>query len=694
MEIILCCASTNLETFQIERLKKFVKDKIDWQPVLNLAIEHGLVNFLYYNLKNTDKELIPKDILSKLQSLYFQNSTRNLALSASLIKLLNLLKENNIDVVPFKGPVQAQLLYNDLGLRSFSDLDLLVKKGDAVKAKDLLISHGFKTDVEIPNQQIKTYLEKENFFQLANKSETINIDLHWEITGRYSLKPIYYEDLEDRFEQIEILGKNIVTLSIEDTLIHLCIHGTSHCWEKLELICSVAEIIKSKTINDWDMVIEKAGLLKCKRMVYLGSILAEQLFEASLPKNLKNKIDTDSGIQKLAKKVIEKIMNKTPAYAESLSWRFSSIHFSVRDSIFDQVRYAIRLFFLPTIREWDKYPLPTNILFLYYIIRPFRILSGLMQNLNIFSSNNIISASLHRYSFFMKKKEMAGNSLLIAIFSDLPIRIINKIWSKYTEFINLYLFNKFINNSRFNKFQCLHRDKLGHHYYLIVMPRILHLLKPCLELLPDDVNFFLILNGVDKKESEMLQQKFSKYPMLHLKLFPKTSLPHGRMLNLFFENNDKNFGIIDYDLFVFNNKIFKAIELRENEFVAGIYKLKNKKAGLVFPTTHFMFFNTKRIKQIMKKYKIGAQEYKRIPFRLKKKLLSINLGYHNFLKDYLYYFDTLNLIMAMAFYSKHSARILSINKNDCFHIGGNLRTSNENYLENLNLKIKKSLQTK
>lgn len=375
IEIILCCASIQLETFKINRLKKLIKKPVDWQPVLDIAIKHGLINFLYYNLKNTCKELMPKDILNKLQNYYFQNSARNLALSASLIKLLNLLKENNIGIVSFKGPVQAQLLYNDPGLRSFSDLDVLVKKEDAVKARDLLIAHEFETAVEIPDQQIKTYLEKENFFQLVNKSGTLNIDLHWEITGRYSLEPIYYKNLENRFEQIKISGKNITTLSIEDTLIHLCIHGTSHCWEKLEMVYSVSEIIKSKKIKDWDIIIEKARLLKCKKMVFLGSVLAEQLFKTILPDGLKDKVDKNKGLQKLAKKIIEKIMNQTPAFTESLSWRFSPIHFSARDSIIDQVRYAVRLFFQPTIREWDKYPLPNSLLFLYYFLRPYRLIT-------------------------------------------------------------------------------------------------------------------------------------------------------------------------------------------------------------------------------------------------------------------------------------------------------------------------------
>jgi len=352
MEILLCCAGIHLEFSRIQRLKKLVTEIIDWQPVIDFAIANGLINFFYLNLKKHCKES-----------------------SVSLVKLLSLFKENNIDAVPFKGPVQAQLLYMDTGLRSFSDLDILVKKKDAVSARDLLFANGFITDVAIPDRQIETYLKKENFFHLVNKSGTINIDLHWELTGRYSLKPLFYDDLEEQFEQIDLIGKSSASLSLEDMLIYLCIHGTSHCWEKLEMICSVAEIIKSKKIKDWDRVITKASLLKCKRMVYLGLILAERIFETNLPKSIKNKVNNDDGVQKLSKKVIEKIMHQSQGYTESLNWRFSSIHFSVRDSLLDKVKYGIRLFFQPTIREWDKYPLPGLLLFLYYFLRPYRLIS-------------------------------------------------------------------------------------------------------------------------------------------------------------------------------------------------------------------------------------------------------------------------------------------------------------------------------
>ncbi len=77
------------------------------------------------------------------------------------------------------------------------------------------------------------------------------------------------------------------------------------------------------------------------------------------------------------------------------------------------------------------------------------------------------------------------------------------------------------------------------------------------------------------------------------------------------------------------------------------------------------------------------------------KLSTINLGYNNFLKDYLHYFDTFNMILAMAFYEKLSVKILKLNDKDLCHIGGTSSfarwyspTAPDNlYLAYLNIKL-------
>jgi hypothetical protein len=251
------------------------------------------------------------------------------------------------------------------------------------------------------------------------------------------------------------------------------------------------------------------------------------------------------------------------------------------------------------------------------------------------------------------------------------------------------------NTSRFKDFQNLHRNRLNNHFYIIVMPNILHFLKPCLKLIPKNKNIFLILNGTKSWEERYLRENYAYYPIFKLITFPHSSLSHGTLLNLLIENNQSNFGIMDHDLYIFNKEIFNKLIFNKDECVIGAFKLVNKKAALTFPTTHFMFFNVSLIKKIMVKYRIGAQTYTKIPSRLENKLSTINLGYNNWLKDYSDYFDTFNMILAMAFYEKLSVKILKLNAKDLWHIGGTSSFArwysptapNNLYLTYLNMKI-------
>ncbi|MEA2061757.1 MAG: nucleotidyltransferase family protein [Thermodesulfobacteriota bacterium] len=378
LEIVRCCAGLAVADCFVRDLRAGIEDgPVDWPKVLALAGQHGLAGFVYKALANHGKDLVPEAVLGQLKKMYFQNSTRNLYLGATLLKILNLFKQHRIDAVGFKGPVQSEVLFQDIGIRTFFDLDILVRKDQAVRARNLLMDQGFSTDIHIPASQEKVYLEKENFFQLADATKRINIDLHWEITGRYNLVPVYYPGARD-LEDLRLLGTRIKTLKPEDMLIHLCIHGSSHCWDRLEMICSVAVIAGGGMIQDWTRVFIRAKVLRCYRMVLLGLGLARHCFAVDLPPALANTVAQDAHVEKLCEYILNRITKGEVAFSESLNWRFSPMHFQVRDSFRDRVAYLFRLFFRPTVREWDQYPLPVRFLFLYPVLRPFRLLMMVM----------------------------------------------------------------------------------------------------------------------------------------------------------------------------------------------------------------------------------------------------------------------------------------------------------------------------
>jgi len=277
-----------------------------------------------------------------------------------------------------------------------------------------------------------------------------------------------------------------------------------------------------------------------------------------------------------------------------------------------------------------------------------------------------------------------GRSVIRVILLDIPLRLARRSYSLLAALVNDSLICKLSNIPRFKEFQRVHADELHNHFYIIVMPNTLHFLFPCLRLIPNTVNVLLLLNGVDAWEEKYLKDHCRDHSIFRLTTFCHSSLSHGSVVNLLIDHNDSNFGILDHDLYLFNPTIFSRLKFEGDEFAIGAFKLTNKKAGLEFPTTHFLFLNIDLVKRIRNKHRIGAQAYTRIPSRLKPQLASLNLGYHNFLKDYLNYFDTLNMLFALALHDKLSFKFLGATADDVFHIGGTSggepNTSYQNYV--------------
>ena len=72
--------------------------------------------------------------------------SKNLLMTGELIKILKLLKVNDINAIPYKGPVLANLAYGTISLREFNDLDIFVNKCDTYEVYKLMLSLGYELD--------------------------------------------------------------------------------------------------------------------------------------------------------------------------------------------------------------------------------------------------------------------------------------------------------------------------------------------------------------------------------------------------------------------------------------------------------------------------------------------------------------------------------------------------------------------
>lgn len=379
IELLILCARISIGPEAIARTSAIIPEIRDWEYVVQAAICHRVLPLLYQYLSRAFKQSVPEDVLKRLQRYYRANAERNLVVTAELLKVLSLFRNRGILAVPFKGPALAERVYGDLTLRSFVDIDILVYEQDALRAFDLLISHGYRPEVKIESGQIRAYVKTEYSIALFAVGGGAIIELHWDMTGRYLGSPFRLEHFSDRLEPTRLAGKEVYQMPSEELLLYLCIHGSKDSWDKLESISSVAGLIRSCKAMDWVRVEEFAGRMRCEKILLLGLFLAWDLFAVEPPEQIRKKMEKDGMVRQIVSEVYGGLFpEEIGDLAGQACSDFSSYHLTVRDTTLDKMLFVMRLVFRPSRQDWRRFPLSGRFAFLHYLLRPLRLISETM----------------------------------------------------------------------------------------------------------------------------------------------------------------------------------------------------------------------------------------------------------------------------------------------------------------------------
>lgn len=391
VELLLCCARTQLDATQRERVQYLLTLELDWKLIIVLATQHRVLALLFHNLKQIAPHQIPSAVLAHLQTFFSTHTFRNLNQAAEIIRLINLLKQHDIPAIPFKGPTLALNIYGDIKLRQFDDLDILVSPSDFLKTRQVLMTEGgyqrpTPSPFLIPEQEI-AHLHAEYECSLMHATRKTLIDLHQNLTGGTFIW--YPFDVQDLGAQLAPVSQTdgLLTLSTEDLLLYLCTHGAKSLWQRLVWICDVAELVNGSPNLNWEQLLQKAQSVKLERMLLLGLQLAHRVLGTALPTLVSERIDTDPAVKALAQQVEQRIVagecGLTQKFTLDVLW------FQCR-AIADpqeQVQYCLRCFhrhgivpikrlFTPTKKDWIFIQLPKRLYGLYYLIRPARLLGN------------------------------------------------------------------------------------------------------------------------------------------------------------------------------------------------------------------------------------------------------------------------------------------------------------------------------
>ena len=132
VEVLLQSSRMVVSSSGEAKIRNLLQQGIDWDFLIRTAHYHRVLPLLYQTLCHVASDSVPEWAMVSLRKRFHANAQRNLFLLAELLQILHLLGEHHIPAVPYKGPILSVVLYGDVSLRQFSDLDIIVPAENAV----------------------------------------------------------------------------------------------------------------------------------------------------------------------------------------------------------------------------------------------------------------------------------------------------------------------------------------------------------------------------------------------------------------------------------------------------------------------------------------------------------------------------------------------------------------------------------
>lgn len=222
--------------------------EIDVNQLMEEAKEHDVRGLIYRILKNQQSmESYKRDIIfqSLTQSRYFQQT----------LDVIDQLQQKGIKVVLLKGAVLKDL-YPSPDLRTMGDVDLLVPEEQLPLVQTYLTELGYI--------KMKSHSEKHDVYE----GDGFQIEVHWALLNASRQKggALFEQELWTKLKPVHLLGKEFLTLSDEDFLIHLVVHAAGHFQLSgfgVRQLCDLTLWIEKKEDWDWDSTKCRLQELEC-----------------------------------------------------------------------------------------------------------------------------------------------------------------------------------------------------------------------------------------------------------------------------------------------------------------------------------------------------------------------------------------------------------------------------------------------
>lgn len=358
----------------LARIDSLIPQVRDWDYLVSTISERGIAPLLFKKLPLLgNQELVPADVKTKLQQMYYRTMSRSMVLYEHFRKITTALADHHIPVVALKGIYLSEWMYGDIGLRQFSDIDILVKREDGEKCLTVLAGLGYSPESIEPESDFDKKLDFVHYtpMVLNGVAVEVHVKLHQSIE-KYNLS---VNSLWNNAIPATINGNNIYALHINDLIAHICIHMDRHfhlghvqftCFNDLTNL-----IDQLPATFDWLAFAETCRAYGCENLVFGYIVLVYKYMHAGVP----DRIIQEYGhlLTKNDEILFCKYLSGYVGFTSGMPKHFGNLYYL--DSFRDKMRYIIEIMFPTKAFMMAKFRIKHPALLpLYY---PYRYYMGL-----------------------------------------------------------------------------------------------------------------------------------------------------------------------------------------------------------------------------------------------------------------------------------------------------------------------------
>jgi len=315
---------------------------------------NGVAGVLFYHLQKAGlQHLTPPDGYEALHDRFHFQIRKNMACAAAAKIVFRLLHLSGIPFLVLKGISLAEHVYPHFAMRTTSDLDILIRKDDLLRADLALSQAGYQAQDSTPQQALLNppgYLASLEYHKPGIAFAYVH--LHWHLVNTSTPATGFIKKVDmGRIWEKSIVTKVAATearlLCPEHLIIYLCEHAlrVGHSFDRLILVCDILYTVKTYEARlDWNHVVAEAKALGLLNFTYLGLKIVQFY----------------GGQEFLSNDILKKFAPPSLSRTERLFLSFQENHYRMRGSSylvylalnkgpFNKVRLILRTIFPPRL---------------------------------------------------------------------------------------------------------------------------------------------------------------------------------------------------------------------------------------------------------------------------------------------------------------------------------------------------------